>query len=212
MTKFADELFADLMQEHGSALEVIPPPARRTVPRPVWLAAGVVGMAGAITAGVTVLSGGTPAYAVTDNADGTVTVAINQLSGVDGANGALRSRGDRVVVVPVRDGCPTLDSLPPGRPGSSDHPTQVSGSASGHGGTSGTITVDAHGVPAGDTALVAVQAGPNGIRVAMKLISGPAPRCVSGLPAQPPARSGSGSGGGVVGSGGNSGGGQVSGH
>jgi hypothetical protein len=185
MTKFADELFTDLMREHGPALDLVRLPSRRAVPRPVWLAAGVVGMAGAITAGVTVAGGGSPAYAVTANGDGTVTVAIAQLTGVDGANGALRTLGDRVVVVPVRPGCPTFDSLPVADPGSRDHPTQVSGSASSSGGSNGTITVNARGVPAGDTLLVAASTGQKGINLAVKLIKDPAPRCVSAVPAPP---------------------------
>lgn len=183
MTKFADQLFTDLMNEHGPALETVPPPARRTVPRPVWLAAGVVGMAGAVTAGVAVFGGGTPAYAVTDNGNGTVTISLHQLSGVDGANGALRGLGDRVVVVPVQPGCPAIGSLPIARPGPRNNPTGVSVRA---GSSDGRITVDAHGVPAGDTMLVAASHEPNGMRVSAVLISGPAPRCVSGVAAPPP--------------------------
>jgi hypothetical protein len=199
MTKFADELFTDLMREHGPALELVRLPNRRTVPRPVWVAAGAVGLAGAITAGVTVAGGGSPAYAVTANGDGTVTVSIAQLTGVDGANGALRTLGDRVVVVPVRPGCPDFDSLPVADPGSRNQPTEVSGSASGHGGSSGTITVNARGVPAGDTMTVAASTGQHGMSLAVKLIKGPAPRCVSGVPTPPTGP------GGTVHSGGSSG-------
>jgi hypothetical protein len=200
MTKFADELFTDLMREHGPALELVRLPNRRKVPRPVWVAAGAVGLAGAITAGVTVAGGGSPAYAVTANGDGTVTVSIAQLTGVDGANGALRTLGDPVVVVPVRPGCPALDSLPVADPGSRFQRTQISGSVSGRGGSSGTITVNARGVPAGDIVLVAASTGPNGMSLAVKLIKGPAPRCVSGVPTPPV-----GPGGGTVHSGGSSG-------
>jgi hypothetical protein len=205
MTKFADQLFTDLMREHGPALEVVRLPNRRTVPRPVWLAAGAVGMAGAITAGVTVAGGGSPAYAVTTNGDGTVTVSIAQLTGVDGANGALRTLGDPVVVVPVRPGCPAFDSLPIPDLRSRNQPTKISGSASRSGGSNGTITVNARGVPAGDIVLVAANTGRDGISLAVKLIKAPAPRCVSGVPALPtgPASGGvpGGSSGSVVGPG-----------
>lgn len=180
MTKFADELFTDLMHEHGSTLDAVRPPARRTVPRPLWLAAGVVGMAGAITAGVTVFNGDTPAYAVTDNGDGTVTISISQLSGVDGANNALRSRGDRVVIVPVRDGCPAFNSIPevPAPDGSR---IEMNGRSDTQGGT-GTLTVNVHGVPAGDTVLVPVRVEPNTTEMFMKLIRGHAPSCIGAPP------------------------------
>jgi len=178
MTKFADELFSDLMSEHGSALATARPPVRRAVARPVWLAAGVVGMAGAITAAVTVFSGGTPAYAVTDNGDGTVSISISQLSGVDGANLKLRSMGDRIAVVPVRDGCPAFDSLPMVHP---DVPTEIAGATVNT--RRGTITVNARGIPKGETALVAVLPPADGFGLVMALINGPAPSCVSGISA-----------------------------
>ena len=196
MTKFSDQLFTDLMTVHGPALEQVTPPARRTVPRPVWLAAGVVGMAGAVTAGLAVFGSGTPAYAVTPNGDGTVTISINQMTGVDGANGALRNLGDRVVVVPVRPGCPSLDSLKTAKP-VPGQATSLRLGVSGQDGGSGTITVDAHGVPAGDTMVVAVIQAGRGIEVTSELITGPAPRCVSILPV-PKTGAGSGQRSGVV--------------
>ena len=179
MTKFADELFTDLMAEHGPALERVTPPVRRMVPRPVWLAAGVVGMAGAVTAGMAVFGSGTPAYAVTPNGDGTVTISINRMDGVDGANGTLRSLGDRVVVVPVRPGCPgSIGSLKAAKPA----PHQdVRLGVSAQQDQSGTITVDAHGVPAGDTMVVGVLQQAGLIEVTSVLITGPAPSCVGSL-------------------------------
>ena len=198
MTKFADQLFTDLMQEHGPMLDAVHLPQRRpAVPRPVWLAAGVVGMAGAITAGVTIAGGGSPAYAVTDNGDGTVTVSIDQLTGVDGANGALRTKGDRVAVVPVRAGCPSFESLPVATPGPSQHPEIVGqASSSSKGGSSNTITIGTRSIPAGDVVLIAAIKNSNGIGLAMELIKAPAPSCVSDLPSL---RTGSGPTGGTVG-------------
>ena len=50
MTKFEDQLYQQLMTEHGHHLHAVPrpAPARRRVRRPVWLAAGA---AGAVAAG-----------------------------------------------------------------------------------------------------------------------------------------------------------------
>jgi hypothetical protein len=182
MTKFADQLFDDLMQEFRPTLDSVELPAaraRRTVPRPVWLAAGTVGMAGAITAGVVVLGGGTPAYAVTQNTNGTVTVSINELSGVAGANDKLHTMGEPVVVVPVRPGCVSIASLPHVTGAHQDTRASVDMTKGG------SITVDVRGVPAGATALVATSTSPRGIALALALVTGPIPSCVS-MPQPPP--------------------------
>src|SRR5689334_7831015 len=106
MTKFEDRLFDDLMSEHRSTLLQMERPvaARRRAARPVWLTGGAVAATAATAAGFVVFGGGAgAAYAVTDNHDGTVSVAVSKPSGVDGANAALRKLGDHVAVVPVRD-------------------------------------------------------------------------------------------------------------
>ena len=90
MTRFADQLFDDLMREHGSALahtRVSTAQKRHPAARPVMMAAGAGGLAVAATVGSLVATGGgTPAYAVTRNPDGTVTLAVYQKSGIAGAN------------------------------------------------------------------------------------------------------------------------------
>ena len=148
MTRFADDLFDDLMREHGSTLAHVRMPAarrRQHAVRPVLMTAGAGGLAAAAAVGTLVATGsGSPTYAVTTHPDGTVTLAVYQQSGIAGANSKLHQLGDRVVVVPVRPGCPSIDSLPaPGVP-ASDISLQVKAS------TGGSVTVDAHGVPAGD--------------------------------------------------------------
>ena len=205
MTQLADPLLADLMPEHRPELErtgfrpgagLQPAAGRRPVPRPVWLAAGAAGVAGAVTAGMIGLGGGSPAYAVTRNPGGTLTVSVNRPDGVPGANAKLRALGSHVVVVPVKAGCPPVYSLaarnPPVRHG------KTSGVA--RAGRGGTVTMDVHGIPAGDIAVVAAESLPGGgMATAVTITKPPAPSCVAPLPVPPAGGSGSvhsGSGGG----------------
>jgi hypothetical protein len=187
MTKFEDYLFADLMEEHRPALERLERPVvstrTRRVPvrRAAWLTGFATAGAAAAGAGVLVLGGGTPAYAVTQHPDGTVTVSLTTSAGIKPANAKLRVLGDSVVLVPVGAGCPSTASLPKPRVMPGKIKITVWRPES-----DGTITVDAHGVPAGDTMIVAVSTPSNGpTQLAATLISGPVPSCVS-LPLLPP--------------------------
>ncbi len=182
MTKFADQLYADLMREHGSALAQTRPPeaSRRAIaPRRVLLASGAAGLAAAATAGALLAGGGAPAYALTANPDGTVTLAVYQAPGIAQANARLNQLGDNVVVVPVQPGCPSINSLPaPAVPPNGQ--VSVGGSVS----RDGSITVNAHGVPDGDIIVVGVEVTAHGGQTGARLTSPPAPSCVS-LPASP---------------------------
>jgi hypothetical protein len=185
MTKFEDQLFAQLMAEHGHRLRNLrrPASARRRVRRPLWLAAGAAGALGAVAAAVMAL-GSAPAlaaYSVTQH-DGTVTVAITRPSGVAGANGNLHAMGARIRVIPVRPGCPPIASLP--RPQPAPHPAlSVTAGMDGHGHRSVKVKVSKGGIPAGDTMILAFSsaAAQSSLRVG-GIITGPVPRCVS-LPA-----------------------------
>lgn len=180
MTRFADQLFDDLMREHGPALTQIRPPARRrhVATRRMVLAAGTAGVAVAATAGALVTGGASPAYAVTENPDGTVTLAVYQQSGIAGANARLRQLGDRVVVVPVRAGCPSIRSLrPPAVPVRGHIATQATSTRDG------SVTVKAKGVPEGDILVVGFETTRHGLTATSvgdgKLTSPPVPSCVS---------------------------------
>jgi hypothetical protein len=127
-----------------------------------------------------VLGGGSPAFAVTQHANGTVTVSISKPSGIAGANARLRVLGLRVEAVPVRAGCTPVSSLrhptapPPGR-------TSTEGTRSADGG----VTVTVQGIPPGDTGLVIYQQLPGGATsLSVLLVQDPPPSCVS-LPAGP---------------------------
>ena len=183
MTKFEDQLYQQLITEHGHHLRALerPAPARHRVRRPVWLAAGAAGAVAAATAAVMAL-GSTPAlaaYSVTRH-DDTVTVAVNRASGVAGANTTLHAMGARVRVAPVRPGCPLIGSLP--RPRPVPHPAvSVKSGVNGNGHRSVTVKLGQGGIPAGDTMILAFSGdlrhgtalGAGGI------ITGPVPRCVS---------------------------------
>jgi hypothetical protein len=116
MTKFADQLFDDLMGEHGSTLAQTraPAPERHTAPRRTLIAAGAgVAAAAATVGGLMASGGGAPAYALTTHPDGTVTLDVYTQSGITGINAKLDQVGDgQVVVVPAGPGCPSISSLP----------------------------------------------------------------------------------------------------
>jgi hypothetical protein len=182
MTKFEDQLFGQLMAEHGHLLRAVqrPAPTRRWVRRPVWLASGAAGTVAAVTAAVMAL-GSAPAmaaYSVTQH-DGTVSVSVDNASGVAGANAALHLMHARVVVVPVRPGCPPIGSLP--RPRPAPHPAvSVATGVNGNGHRSVTVKLGKGGIPPGDTMILAFTGGSLG---AGGIITGRVPSCVSLPPA-----------------------------
>jgi hypothetical protein len=195
MTKFEDQLYQELLTEHGHHLHAVqrPAPARRRVRRPVWLATGAAGAVAAGTAAVLAL-GSAPAlaaYSVTQH-DGAVTVAVNRPSGVAGANVTLHAMGARVRVIPVRPGCPAIGSLP--RPHPAPHQSvSVATGVNGDGHRSVTVKVGKGGIPAGDTMILAFSGDPHhGPALgAGGIITGPVPSCVS-LPSAPSGGSGAG--------------------
>jgi hypothetical protein len=209
MTRFADQLFDDLMREHGSALEHARPlaqPGRHVTARRTALAGcGTLAVAGAV-AGVLVAGSGTPAerlpgsgvptagaapstaqpYAVTRNGDGSITLAVYRKSGIAGANARLHQLGEnQVVVVPVEAGCPAV--APPAVPTQGvDITTGIERSSDG------SITVSARGIPAGDILVVGVETSGDGTSSIGAVTSPPAPSCI-GTPSAPPGGGGSGS-------------------
>jgi len=182
MTKFSDQLLDDLMREHGPALASVRPPAparRRVTAGRTALAGGSVAVAAAI-AGSLVAGSGSPAYAVTKNPDGTLSLAVYQASGIAGANARLRQLGDRqVVVVPVEAGCPGVS--PTGAAPARGARTTTGISVSGN----GSVTVKAQGIPAGEILVIGVQTSGHATVSTGMLTTPPAPRCIS-LPAPPP--------------------------
>lgn len=104
MSKFTDHLWADLAQEHGAALARTGQggPRARLLRRPGLLAGSTLGLAGVGTAVALAVgaAGSSPAYAVTTNANGSVTVQIDLTSSLPQANAKLAAMGidERVAI------------------------------------------------------------------------------------------------------------------
>lgn len=98
MSKLEDRLWSDLLTAHGADLQVTTSPGRRE-PKRALLPLAVTVLTVAAIAIVVVLSlsarTATPAYAVTRNPDGTVTVTIDELAGIGQANEKLERFGVR---------------------------------------------------------------------------------------------------------------------
>lgn len=110
MSKFTDHLWSDLVREHGATLAHAdrPEPGRARRPRPRGLAGGALALAGAGVALTVTMSAtaSTPAFAVTRQHDGSVSVKINSRSGIADANRELSAMGIHERVLAVSDGQP----------------------------------------------------------------------------------------------------------
>ena len=120
MSRFTDQLWQDIVDEHGATLAHLdrPEPGRPRWSRPRVLAGGTLTVAGVAAALTLVLNAaaGPPAFAVTRQPDGSVLVRINDRSGIAGANRELAALGVHERVMAVGDDQPLpLDCLAPGR-------------------------------------------------------------------------------------------------
>jgi hypothetical protein len=181
VASFEDRLWSELVGQHGAVLAEQParsPAAPRF--RRATAAALVLALAVSLAALVIVLGkgGGTNAYAVVRNPDGTVTVAINELEGVEPANQRLQELGVPVRIPPVRSGCPTSRAdlqavhLPPDRTSEIFEPT------GGHGNSS--LRIEPAAIPHGDNLVLrAYELRPGLIGIRAVVIEGPAPSCLA---------------------------------
>jgi len=126
--------------------------------------------AGAAAILLFVASDSSPAFAVTRGTDGIVTITLNDITGVSGANTKLRDLGvNNVVVVPITADCTT----------------QIAMSYIGTGSAADSpVTLTPGGMPAGTTVVLAADQTSQGqIEEAVGKVSGSAPTCVEPAPA-----------------------------
>ena len=107
MSRFKDRLWSDLVRSHGADLNQLSRPQARSRSRPRLLAGTGLGLvtAGSTAAILVATAGTTPAFAVTKNHDGSVTVSISRVAGIPQANARLAALGLRARVVQVTAAC-----------------------------------------------------------------------------------------------------------
>lgn len=101
MTRFRQALLDELMSRVTDPAERPAPAVRAPIPRRPRLAAGGVALA-AVAVGAVVMSAqgpAAPAYAVTSNSDGTVSLTVNRIGDPATANRDLRATGTRAVIM-----------------------------------------------------------------------------------------------------------------
>lgn len=151
--------------------ELSAPPARRSSWRGLGLAAASTTALAAIAAAVVLVvgatGGATPAYALTSNADGSITISLSNLTtGIPALNARLKQIGINYTVVPVTQTCPfTTPALSGPAPGS----------------LSETITIGSKNLePAGVDGYLAAERLPYGsIALAIGSMKAPLPPCFS---------------------------------
>lgn len=196
MSRFQERLWSELVRDHAGALAypagsrdplrtlpIVEPrrPALRGLPalrpgrlllRPGGLAATLAALAAAIAAVAILSTTGTApstAYAVTQNPDGTLTVSIDELTGVAGANTQLARLGARVRVVPVSKGCSASGEsvpIPPTLAATIAH-------AEGQG-----LAIRPDLVPAGDTLVLTARQAGSAVDLGYSLYRGAVPTCI----------------------------------
>jgi len=178
MSKFEDHLWGEFVREHGDDLAQLNSPASGHRLRRRGLVAGAgLGLAGGVTALAIILSAtSTPAFAVTSNPNGTVTVTINQIAGVPGANTELAALGVSARAVPIVQGCTAALQRIPKAAGDRIF-LPVPG-----GGLPQSITFEPSAIPAGDTVVLAAAQIPGGVQMADAVVQGAAPTCVAQAP------------------------------
>jgi hypothetical protein len=173
MSPFEDQLWSHLAEQHD-AENVVARRSSRQRPRTLTLTAGAAGVIGAAVVTVTLLVGGTtstpPAFALTQNADGTVTVTLNDVAaGIPGLNAEFARLGIRERAVPIEAGCtagPAVGYMAPLN-------------APGMNGMSTTFTFSSATEHPGYTGFIAArQVGPDHVEIAMGAMqNGTIPPC-----------------------------------
>jgi hypothetical protein len=174
MSEFEENLWQDVVREHGQDLAKAGSVAarRRRPARPRLLAGTSLGLAGvgAVLALVLGAASSTPAFAVTRNHDGTVSVKVFRVAGIAAANAKLAALGIRARIVPQTDGCVPLVEAARG--------TQTTSAGAGLQAASA-VQFDSRGIPGGRTLVIAAQNAGGKVDInVVNAVRGAAPACM----------------------------------
>ncbi len=149
------------------------------------LASGIASLA-AVAAVVAVFAttGTPPAYAVTQNANGTYTITINDITtGVPALNAKLKQLGIDATAVPVTTTCTASSDGVPLIAGSSSLTERIQARlspANATAGSEGVVTLDQANIPAGSQGVIAAYRSPSGqIDLTIATTSGSVPSCLN---------------------------------
>jgi hypothetical protein len=172
MSTFEDRLWSQLVREHGDQMHLPTRTAQASRRRPGLITGTALAAAGAGAAIVLAIGAGTsapPAYAVTTNGDGSITVTLRDISAITGLNAELARDGLRAKAIPLTAGCPTR-GFPNAMPAGTNPSTY-------------TITIVPADIPAGDTAIVAASQTSSGeVQLAQGAWPSPGPSCLNSTP------------------------------
>jgi hypothetical protein len=185
MSQFEGQLWSHLVREHGDRMRAAPQAtaalaaatAERTSRgrhdalarrrrRPALLTGTALGTAGLATAGVLAFSATSSplAFAVTDNADGSVTVTLKDISAISALNTRLALDGIAAKAVPLTATCP--NNVPMVQMPAGTNPSTY------------TITIVPSQIPAGYTGVVAASENASGhVQLLQGAVPSPAPSC-----------------------------------
>jgi hypothetical protein len=129
----------------------------------------------AAVAAILATTGTTPAYALTQNANGTYTITINDIAtGVPALNTKLQQLGIDATAVPVTNTCTAPSSSLTERTEMQLSPTLATD------GSGGLINLDQANIPAGTEGVIAAYQSPSGqINLTFWTTSGSAPSCLN---------------------------------
>lgn len=192
MSNFEDRLLGALKEEITTRTAedrtTTVTPVRRSRGRLVGLSAAVAGVAAAIAA-VVAATGliGSPAYAVTKDADGGVSVRINAFTDPEGLESELAGAGIKAVVDYLPEG--RICKQPRGRNGAASG-RFTTGVGVGEGGSGITFTIEQGQVPEGATLVLAVSKSGAGddlppFATALEVVDGAVAPCEA-VPVQAP--------------------------
>jgi hypothetical protein len=186
VTTHDDRLWSYLAREHAeqlAATEHLTPPVRRTRfqrftgPTRFVTAAGLsIAATIAVVLVIVAVNGPQPAYAVSQNSDGTVTITLTEIAGVDGLNQRLAEAGIRAKALLTHPTCwGSVYQVAFGQL----YPQIVTKN-----GPAPAVTIQPDAIPADNTLVLVTQRMPrrNGrapaIGVLLMLVRSPAPDCI----------------------------------
>jgi len=170
MSSFEDRLWSELVREHGDRMQPPTIGARSNRRRPALITGTALATAVSAAAAVLLLTTtSTPAYAVTTNPDGTVTLTLNDVKAITAVNAELARDGIAARAIPLTADCP-IHGFPNPMPAGTNPSTY-------------TITIVPAEIPAGYTAVVAVGENASGqIALAQGAFHSPVPACFNSTP------------------------------